>query len=272
MNKIEDPMPVLPAERPNYAEGVMLAAEDFRSEQNYHRGRLARALALTAGYGTVAGLEVVYQAPGEDSPARLRVAPGLAIDRLGRLVELERAHCLELGPWYAGQEDDVLARAWHEAGALWEGAPAGVVADLYLRFELCGVGKTPAFDSSAAGSFNSVVDARLRDGAALELVPFKQGDPSPLPPSEADLEQDPVRLREAIFAAWEADRRLRDLEPVARERAAGLLLARVLIPADAEMAEGPPVRRFDAAVVVRNDLRPFVVSAMLLRRWLDIGV
>ena len=265
-------MPALPPERPNYAEGVMLAAEDFRSEQNYHRGRLARALALTAGYGTVAGLEVSYQAAAEETPERLRVAPGLAIDRLGRLVELARVHCLELAPWYAEQEDEVLARAWHDAGALWEDAPAGVVADLHLRFELCGVGKTPAFNSSAADSFNSVVDARLRDGAALELVPFKRGDPSPLPPPQANLEQDPARLREAIFAAWEADRRLRELDADAREQAAGLLLARVVIPADVVAAGGSPVRRADATVVVKNDLRPFVVTAMLLRRWLGIGL
>src|SRR5262245_37226124 len=85
-----------------YATGILLAADDFDAEQTYHRGRLARALAYLHGSGTVAGLRVGVLpalAPGAD-PAflqgreeELRVQPGLAIDRLGRLIEIPRAAC-----------------------------------------------------------------------------------------------------------------------------------------------------------------------------------
>jgi hypothetical protein len=42
-------------DRPFYATGVLLDAEDFLDEQTYHRGRLARALAYLHGTGTIAG-------------------------------------------------------------------------------------------------------------------------------------------------------------------------------------------------------------------------
>ena len=63
-----------PAERVNYATGVLLDAEDFRDEQTYHRGRLATALRHLAGFGTVAGLRVL---PPEaaDVELELGVAP-----------------------------------------------------------------------------------------------------------------------------------------------------------------------------------------------------
>src|SRR5262245_1972829 len=56
-----DPLVRLPrAERPAYATGMLLDAQDFQDEQTYHRARLARALSALAGSGTLAGLEVQY--------------------------------------------------------------------------------------------------------------------------------------------------------------------------------------------------------------------
>ena len=89
-------------DRVHYATGMLLGAEDFQAEQDYHRGRLARALAYAMGYGTLAGLEVDWQPAQEasgDTPARserLLVTPGLAIDRLGRLIEVGGSRCLRL--------------------------------------------------------------------------------------------------------------------------------------------------------------------------------
>jgi len=62
MSKKEDSLVVeLNSDRVNYATGVLLNAEDFVAEQNYHRGRLARALGYLHGYGTVSGLRVEYE-------------------------------------------------------------------------------------------------------------------------------------------------------------------------------------------------------------------
>ena len=74
-------------ERVNYATGMLLQAEDFRDEQTYHRGRLATALRHLMGFGTIAGLAVRSPAV-EDNQLELRVEPGIAIDRYGRLIEL----------------------------------------------------------------------------------------------------------------------------------------------------------------------------------------
>src|SRR5437870_11525741 len=83
-----------------YATGTLLDAADFSAEQMYHRGRLARALTYLHGSGTVAGLKVEWERPlmaGADPkfPAgreeTLRVHPGMAIDRLGRIIEVPRA-------------------------------------------------------------------------------------------------------------------------------------------------------------------------------------
>jgi len=61
MAKVEDTLPRQEnPDRVNYVTGVLLGAEDFQAEQDYHRGRLARALAYAMGHGTLAGLEVSH--------------------------------------------------------------------------------------------------------------------------------------------------------------------------------------------------------------------
>ena len=99
-----------PAERVNYATGVLLDAEDFRDEQTYHRGRLATALRHLAGFGTVAGLRVL---PPEaaDVELELGVAPGVAIDRHGRLLELQTPQCIRLARWFAAETTRRLPHA-----------------------------------------------------------------------------------------------------------------------------------------------------------------
>jgi len=77
-----------PPERVNYATGVLLDAQDFVDEQTYHRSRLAAALKALAGFGTIAGLRVIPPAPG-DAELELSVAPGLALDRFGRLIQID---------------------------------------------------------------------------------------------------------------------------------------------------------------------------------------
>ena len=77
-------------ERLHYHTGVMLDREDFRAEQADQRGRLARLARYLHGQGTAAGLEALYEPALAPTPldagheARVNVAPGLAIDRLGR--------------------------------------------------------------------------------------------------------------------------------------------------------------------------------------------
>src|SRR5258708_794373 len=109
--EIPDPLaqkPELP-DRLFYATGILLDAEDFRAEQLYHRGRLSRALAYLHGGGTVAGLRVDWIKPlnpGEDAAfpkgrdEEIVVNPGIAIDRLGRVIEVPTSGCIRLMRWY----------------------------------------------------------------------------------------------------------------------------------------------------------------------------
>ena len=260
-----------------YATGVLLDAEDFLDEQTYHRGRLARALAYLYGSGTVAGLRVAWEpalAPGVDPsvpegrPERLKVEPGLAIDRLGRLIELPRTACLRLNRWYEGQTSDDLAQGFH-------GAPSsGVVVDVFLAFVACERGKTPAFASGPYEALDPVVPSRIRDGYVVTLVIRKEVDP-PVPVNQwpdvsgtTDPTERAETIRQTVFGAWQEGTQWQELDgqlaPLV-EHAAGhdttaLLLARLVLPATQSSATARPERTDGATVSVDNNIRPIVFN------------
>ncbi|HEX6827864.1 MAG TPA: hypothetical protein VF104_02670, partial [Burkholderiales bacterium] len=158
-------------ERVHYAAGVLLDAEDFGAEQRYARGRLARALAALHGHGTVAGLKVTLAAdPERRKKAHLEVAPGLALDRYGRLIELRRSQCLDAAGWLAQKAAQPEEKRQAVLDAL-DPAGTGLALAVQIRFAVCRHGVTPAF---AAGPFNAtdyVVPSRLADAFELVLVP-----------------------------------------------------------------------------------------------------
>lgn len=194
-------------DRLHYATGALLDREDFLAEQLYHRGRLARALAALHGSGTVAGLRARVEPLGDDEEL-LRVMPGLAVDRLGRLVEVPRSACLRLGRWMehvARTDPDALAAARYNTGAdspiakqgpgpddpqhdptpaqkqAAEAAKEGdaewaawingyVVADVFLGFAACERGKTPAFATGPYDALDAVAPSRVRDGYELMIA------------------------------------------------------------------------------------------------------
>src|SRR6267378_6841966 len=184
-----DPLYVQPlSERPVYATGMLLDAQDFADEQTYHRAQLARAMAFLASGGTLAGLSVTHQAATTDAhalPEEIRVAPGLAVDRLGRLIELPRPACLRLPRWYDAKNaidgGDTLRRsAYADLGrflserAIAEAAAVpdrAVVADVFLRFVACPRGLTPSFAAGPFDALNAVSTSRVRDAYELLLIP-----------------------------------------------------------------------------------------------------
>jgi len=121
---------------------------------------------------TVAGLRV--SCPALTNPElEVFVAPGLAMDRLGRLIEVRRTQCIHITRWLARQQDPATSAAERRAviDAVREDvpAPSALVFDVFARFAICPHGKTPAF---AAGPFNAtdyVVPARLADAFDLTL-------------------------------------------------------------------------------------------------------
>lgn len=217
MSTRSDPLVTVSEEGPDrlyYAQGVLLDAQDFNDEQTYHRGRVARGLAYLFGTGTVAGLRVDYDATTEE----LVVQPGLAIDPLGRLIEIPRPRCVRLRNWFAVQRSADVAGGW-----LSDGAASLLIADVFVRFVVGDHGKTPAFAAGPFDALDAVAPSRLRDGVELGLVirgeaglrrqALLDGDPNPpvIPVPDArmielGLPADPSARLDAIedlmFTAW----------------------------------------------------------------------
>lgn len=275
MSQAADPLEVQlqPADRLNYATGLLLDAVDFRAEQSYHRGRLARALTYLHGHGTVAGLRVeVNAATGDDE--ELEVRPGLALDRLGRVIEIPADACIRLDRWYRAQPvDDLIAAV----------GVNGIVVDVFATFVVCERGKTPAFAAGPFDALDAVVASRLRDYYRLDLVIRKEAEP-PLPeaqwPDFAAI-TDPVDRREAakesVLDAWKdgpdawTNEGLAPLqEHVFGQDPTAVLLARVTIPATEAGVGERPVRTAGAAVQVDNNLRPFVFPSPIAPSFLGL--
>ena len=282
-------------ERPSYATGMLLDADDFAAEQTYHRGRLARALAHLAGGGTLAGLRVTWTAAvaaGSDAhPEEIRVEPGVAVDRLGRLIELPRPACIRLGRWFDAQAAtgdavrlasyDTLARFASPRSLADDGAlPArALVADVFVRFVACEQGFTPSFASGPYDALDAVATSRLRDAFELLLVPrpglgnTRDGLPAPGPDlaAVADPAERRARLQDAVLDAYPATGRSGspdELEPLAEhpdgvDRSA-VFLARVFVP----VGSADPPARDGATARVDNWRRRFLPSLPLVARWI----
>jgi hypothetical protein len=286
-------------ERVHYAVGVLLDADDFDAEQTYVRGRLARALAALAGHGTMAGLKVSYQTD-QNPELEIKVAPGLALDRLGRLIEVRREQCLRVKKWIEAQAIASEARrADLIQNVATDGAAKILVLDVFLRYAVCAHGKTPAF---AAGPFNAtdyVVPSRLADAFELS-VGLAARDPqtkallapanslaeldtqlAALAAAATQAERDVLRRQwkvDAVLNAWPAGDPTAPTEaprlPKLREHREvadwdKLLLARVSVPVvqdGAPLAASASFPRVDSAreLSVDNHLRPIVFNPM---RW-----
>lgn len=295
------------AERPVYATGMLLDAQDFLDEQTYHRGQLARALGAVAGSGTLAGLLVQHQpavgpGPGERSE-EIQVNAGLAVDRLGRLIELPRPACLRLQRWwdaeasrsnlqqadYATPGRFISARA--QAGVALPSR--AVVADVFLRFVTCPRGLTPAFASGPFDALNAVSVSRLRDAYELHLVPrhnltdsgvglplragaftlpVEQETAADALAREAAMDDptaDPAVRRAALQdAVLHGYSRIPEELPRGPEHpptvdASAVFMARLLIPVN----PADPSQRQGSAVLVDNHSRRFLPGLGVLARW-----
>lgn len=280
-------------DRPHYATGVLLDAEDFLDEQTYHRSRLARSLAYLHGSGTVCGLAVSPpQTVGADF--EVSVAPGLALDRFGRLIEVPRVWCIRINRWYAA-----LADAANAVGrASLRNALRGdrVIVDVFVEFELCDRGKTPSFAEGAIDATDATAPNRVRDAFRFLLAPrdIDPTDPRTLPgprfpafSAGATPEQRVTELKQHILDEWSGalarpgERARPQLgEPQlawAREQPltlspAAVFLARLRIPAAAGAGDAAPTPNFATmnATDIDNLSRAFVFPTDALARALGL--
>jgi hypothetical protein len=281
MTTTRDPLAVWTEEGPDrlaYQLGVMLDAQDFEDEQTYHRKRLARALQYLFGTGTAVGLRVRDRplAPGEvfaRDTAELQVLPGLAIDVLGRLIEVPRTWCLRLQRWL---DSHGLDRADFRAAA---GDDGTIVADVFLRFIVCPRRLTPAFASGPFDATDAFAHERLRDGFELKLEPRRVDPPAagPVSPLARVLAADDGApelnaLHEEILdgwrdgtESWDEDGPNRFDEIPATLDPTSLLLARVTIPVRWAAADATP-QLTAAPAAPDNNVRRFVYGFGVLTR------
>lgn len=267
---VPDPLAAagLRAERVNYATGVLLQAEDFRDEQTYHRGRLAMALRHLVGFGTLAGLRV--RAPADkDNQLEIHVEPGLALDRLGRLIEVPEPYCIRLARWFAAQAPETLLAAVQ----LKPRTPldTAVVADVFLSAADCGRGKTPSFASGPFDALDALVPARLAEQPQLDLVLRAEGGPAPIPAPKsfwpAGSAKDEDKLA-AVLGSFDTgltggvdDGPVPLQEHVEGNDPTAVLLARVAIPVTLPSGAPPgtgPALDLAKRTRVDNGMRPFI--------------
>jgi hypothetical protein len=277
-----------------YATGVLLDAEDFRDEQTYHRGRLARALAYLYGSGTVTGLRVEVRPASADPDETLIVHPGLAIDRIGRMIEVPTARCIRLRNWFenqAGAHADDLTQAFKTgaqqliSAAAAEGVAAlsGFVADIFVRFRDCERGKSPAFASGPFDAIDAAQPSRIRDSAEFELrlrIDALSAAEPKLPRNDwpdlsalGDIAARRRALQDKLLASWRegTDARDRssinpDVEHLTVQDHTSVFIGRLILPA----SSASPATRTDAAIVVDNHSRKFVYPAPALARLLTL--
>lgn len=240
--------------RPTYSDGMLLEADDFLNEQEYHRKRLANALLRLYGFGTVAGLRVDWQQDSNE----IFVTPGVAVDPRGQVLELGKKQCLNVGKWCAFAVDG-------NASIQPLGTPdQSVMADVYLRFVARESGLRPAFPEAAADALDAVVPFRVTDDVKITL----HAVPAPVNASGPDFTgtgQVPTtrqELVEQVMAShigevWKDVRAKIGEGMNPDDFANAVFLARVSIP-----VSGLPLK-FDATrdVTVTNDKRPLLPSA-----------
>lgn len=263
-------------DRVYYATGALLDKEDFLCEQLYHRGRLARVLAYLHGSGTVAGL---FVPPISGEEETLTVSPGLAVDRLGRLIEVPRSACIRLSRWLQNQIEDPEghARLMNSFRTGSEGEPDCVVADVFLKFEVCERGYQPAFASGNYDATDAVAPSRLRDGYRIDLV-IREEDELPVPssgfPDLSGLTDQEIRERVMQYKLEEAwkegtawtgpgETLIPMSEHISGQDGTEILLARLWVP----VTVSPLSRDANFPIDIDNTLRRFAFSSSELA-WL----
>jgi hypothetical protein len=182
-----------PLARVHFAEGMLLGIEATNAEQEFHRRRLVRHQHWLHGSGTIVGLAVSLEqhelnppdVPGKQIRLDVHVAPGVAVDGLGREVQCAESYCIDLVEWLVAQGDDPKAGAFGVDGIfrlddwLMPAAPglakvlkSGVLnLRVTARQEACPRGLQPVFAHRLNDSTDAVDASRIGDGVELELLP-----------------------------------------------------------------------------------------------------
>lgn len=169
---IEDDLDIhRPLERVNYEAGMLLGLEATRAEQAYHRQRVNRLQYWLQGAGTLVGLVVKQVSPvtevdDQDQSVRLVVAPGIAIDGLGRELLCYEPYCVNLRDWLESQKksESFLHVALNEA-------EDAIQLMITIRYHAASSGLQPVMTRKVNAGIDPVQPSRAKDGILLEIIP-----------------------------------------------------------------------------------------------------
>jgi len=275
-------------QRVYYSTGRMLGVEDFQADQDYHRSRLARALVQLFGTGTVSGLLVQTDGNTDVTQLEIQVTPGMAIDRIGRIVDVPRLICIVLNNWLTQ-----TMQAWQNQQANpVPGQPAlpdpntaihsgNLVVDVFATFVSCTRGLTPCFasddDYDATDAFSA---NRLLDSFAMQLVlrtdatPLTPADPwksgGALPAGGSGLTAPAIATLQTLLLGATAGSPAPAVEYPPGFDATSVYLARILIAATAGASGNPPTWDL-TKMSIDNSSRLFVYPAALMARLSGLG-
>lgn len=212
-------------------------------------------------------------------PAQLevQVSPGMAIDRVGRIIEVPNPVCIRLLPWLNSQSTSDLNKAMHDVNGV-----NSIVIDVFATFVPCSRGVTSCFasqdDYDATDAFSA---NRVLDSFAMQLV--LRTDATPQAP------QDPWLPIGALPTPANSPNTAKDIQQKILDVTAGpsatrpfgsgsvpveyppgfdltsVFLARISIPAT---ANGNNPQTWDLSkVTIDNFSRLFLYPSGLVARW-----
>ena len=237
--------------RARYSAGMLLNHTDLTVDQTYFLGKDYTHNQSLHGYGTVYGLDVRY-VNEENGPRRIKVSPGMGIDRLGRTFTVDQVYCSDL--------DSVLKNppSGYEAGN-----PIYFVGYYAERMEdprpLASLLGACGEESSRGGN----AESRTVDSFCLKLLPARP----PMPLWEAthdfyDGLEDPTKLDE-IYRQWVKEDLpvLRDQEArtLGQTDGAAILLGKVVLKRDDYKDESDEYPRAE------EDNRPYLLHTQLIQ-------
>lgn len=159
--------------------GMLLGVPDFQVISANPRGKLRLHQAWQHGAGVVWGYDVAV--PPDNS--ELHVAPGLAVDGLGREVALATPYCIDVAQWL---DEQIAAKTIEPVVS---GDTTTFNAQLVLRFRACLTRPVPAISSTCDGGGGDIAYSRILETGELELRPYpnnSDGTPKPPPDHRSD--------------------------------------------------------------------------------------
>ncbi|HTA55892.1 MAG TPA: hypothetical protein VK755_14205 [Candidatus Acidoferrales bacterium] len=221
----------------------------------------------------------------------IEVTPGVAIDRVGRIIEVPRPVCIGIAAWLASQAAADLNGALKATSAA-SGAPLVIVVDVFATFVGCTRGVTPCFatqdDYDATDAFSA---NRLLDSFAMQLVlrpdvDFTLATPAlnlpedpwygigavttPPSPSPQTLQQQLLDATSGpgASAPFGGMSYPREIPPQSGLDPSAVFLARIRIPATAVTGQAPAANL--TAISIDNFSRLFLYPASLVARWIGL--